>query len=159
MNLNIAEANLNNKTEARHVLFLTNTYALDIMGGGKPLSNYVQEHLIDGLKATPNSLIYLAYIDNNPVGIATCFIGYSTFYAKNLINIHDLGVIPEARGMGVGKALIETVVKKANEMDCCKVTLEVLENNPARNLYEREGFEYGEDKFLFMTKMMVDKGL
>ncbi|MEQ9307936.1 MAG: GNAT family N-acetyltransferase [Balneolaceae bacterium] len=158
MNLNIVQANLNIKAEARHVLFLTNTYALDKMGGGKPLSSYVQEHLIDGLKAAPNSLIYIAYIDNNPVGIATCFIGYSTFYAKNLINIHDLSVIPKARGMGVGKALIKTVIEKAKELNCCKITLEVLENNPARNLYEREGFEYGEQKFLFMTKLVVDEG-
>lgn len=152
MNLNIIEADLQNKTHTNHILFLTNIYALDKMGGGKPLTRYVQENLIEGLKQTSSVLVFLAYQGETPIGIANCFMGYSTFHAKKLINIHDLGVVPEARGKGVGKALIYTITQKAKELDCCKITLEVLENNPARKLYEREGFEYGKPKFFFMTK-------
>ncbi|GAB5410474.1 MAG: GNAT family N-acetyltransferase [Balneolaceae bacterium] len=154
MEIRIIEADLDNEVHGREILFLTNTYAQDIMGGGKSLSEDVQENLIEGLRTTPNSLIFIAYYEKKPVGIANCFIGYSTFYAKKLINIHDLGVIPEARGKGIGKALIRGITEKAEQLDCCKVTLEVLENNPARNLYEREGFEYGDPKFLFMTKLI-----
>ena len=154
MIVSIIEANLENPIHTEHILYLTNTYAKDIMGGGKPLSDFVQENLIEGLKAAMNSIHFIAYEDGLPIGIANCFVGYSTFYAKKLINIHDLGVIPTARGKGVGKALIDRVTEKAKEMDCCKVTLEALENNPARRLYEREGFEYGDPKFFFMTKLI-----
>lgn len=150
----IIEADLANKTHTEHILFLTNMYSKDTMGGGNPLPEFVRDNMIDGLREISNALIFIAYEEEKPVGIANCFIGYSTFYAKNLINIHDLGVVPEGRGKGIGKALIEAVTQRAKELDCCKVTLEVLENNPARNLYEREGFEYGNPKFLFMTKKL-----
>ncbi|MFO8066626.1 MAG: hypothetical protein R6U11_03490 [Bacteroidales bacterium] len=36
--------------------------------------------------------------------------------------------------------------------NCCKVTLEVREDNRARNLYERSGFSYGEPRMFFMEK-------
>ncbi len=155
MNIQILEADFNNPKHVEHILFLTNTYAKDIMGGGKALSKEVQETMIDGYKAMSTALPFLAYVDDKPVGVANCFWGYSTFYAKKLINIHDLGVVPEARGLGIGKALIDAVVTKAKEHDCCKVTLEVLENNPARRLYEREGFEYGNTPFFYMSKLLV----
>ncbi len=151
----IIEADLEDPVHCDHILFLTNTYALDVMGGGKPLSEFVRQNLIKGLKETPGSINFLAYDGDKPVGAANCFTGYSTFYAKKLINIHDLGVAPEARGKGIGKALIDAVYAKAKELDCCKVTLEVLENNPARRLYEREGFEYGDPKFYFMTRLIL----
>lgn len=152
MKITILEADLNNTVHAEHILFLTNTYSKDVMGRGEPLPEFVQKNLLSGLKEMPNALIFLAYNEDKPVGIASCFIGYSTFYAKKLINIHDLGVIPDARGKGIGKALIGAVSKKAKALDCCKVTLEVLENNPARRLYEREGFEYGDPVFFYMAK-------
>lgn len=154
MSLKIIEADLENPLHTNHILYLTNMYSMDIMGGGEPLPEHVLENMISGLKEMPNALVFLAFEEEVPIGIANCFIGYSTFYAKKLINIHDLGVIPEGRGKGVGGALIKAVVAKAKELDCCKVTLEVLENNPARRLYEREGFEYGDPKFYFMTKLI-----
>ena len=49
---------------------------------------------------------------DNPVGAAVCFIGFSTFAAKPLINIHDFVVLPAARGKGVGRRLLEAVEKK-----------------------------------------------
>ncbi len=155
MNVEVVEADFNNPKHVEHILFLTNTYAKDRMGCGKSLSENVLKTMIEGYKAMPTALPFLAYQDSKPIGVANCFWGYSTFYAKKLINIHDLGVVPEARGMGIGKAMIEAVVAKAKAHDCCKVTLEVLENNPAKRLYEREGFEYGSTPFFYMSKLLV----
>lgn len=154
MSLKIIEADLDNSEHAEHILFLTNTYAMDIMGGGKPLKDSVQQNLVEGMRKMPTAVVFIAYEYDKPVGIANCFYGYSSFYAKKLINIHDLGVVPEARGKGVGAALIQAVTDKAKATDCCKVTLEVLENNPARRLYEREGFEYGDPHYFFMSKYL-----
>jgi ribosomal protein S18 acetylase RimI-like enzyme len=65
-----------------------------------------------------------------------------------LINIADLAVLPEHRGKGIRRRLLEAVEGKARQERCCKVTLEVQENNQrARRVYERAGFEqafYGE---------------
>jgi ribosomal protein S18 acetylase RimI-like enzyme len=88
-------------------------------------------------------------LDETAVGIATCFLGFSTFAARPLINVHDLAVLPEHRGRGIGRGLLEAVEHCARERGCAKVTLEVQENNsPARRLYKRMGFAqavYAED--------------
>jgi len=58
-----------------------------------------------------------------------------------LINIHDLAVIPEARGQGVGQQMLAFVEREANARGACKITLEVLTgNDTARRSYERFGF-------------------
>jgi ribosomal protein S18 acetylase RimI-like enzyme len=93
----------------------------------------------------PTAHIFLAYAESRPVGIAVCFRGFSTFAAKQLINIHDLAVLPEFRGQGVGRKLLAAVEQKARELDCCKLTLEVQEHNQhARGLYESFGFAQAE---------------
>lgn len=71
-------------------------------------------------------------------GPLTCFLGFSTFAAKPTVNIHDLAVLPEHRGQGVGTALLAAVERAARERGCAKVTLEVQENNRrARAVYQR----------------------
>lgn len=151
MSVTILQADFNNREHTEHIVNLTNAYAQDEMGGGTPLPEKVRKKLIAGLQAMPTSLVLLAFDDGEPVGIANCFWGFSTFHARKLINIHDLAVLPGARGKGVGKALINKVKEIARNAGCCKVTLEVLENNPARRLYEREGFEYGNPPYYFMS--------
>ncbi len=80
-------------------------------------------------------------INGEAVGISVCFVGFSTFSARPLINIHDLAVLPAQRGNGVGRQLLAGVERKARDLGCCKVTLEVLENNRrALKLYAAAGF-------------------
>jgi ribosomal protein S18 acetylase RimI-like enzyme len=86
-------------------------------------------------------LIFLAFEGEQPVGVAVCFIGFSTFAAKPLINIHDCMVLPAFRGKGVGRRLLDAVEAKARELGCCKLTLEVMDNNDrALRAYEAAGF-------------------
>lgn len=135
------EADLDQPDHQRDVLVLTAAYALDSMGNGGPLPPEVLERLIPGLKNHPTTLIFLAYKNGHAVGLATCFRGFSTFAARPLINISDLAVLPEYRGIGIGRQLLAAVERKARELGCCKVTLEVQENNAkARRTYEQAGF-------------------
>ncbi len=141
-NIEIIEADLDRSEHRQHVLELINAYAEDPKGNGRPLDPQVRSNLIAGLKDHPTTLIFLAYRKRDAVGIAVCFIGFSTFAARPLINIHDLAVLPAQRGQGIGRRLLQAVEHKAQELGCCKVTLEVQENNqPARHLYENFGFE------------------
>jgi GNAT superfamily N-acetyltransferase len=71
-------------------------------------------------------------------------LGFSTFYARPLVNVHDLSVLAAHRGQGVGRQLLAAVEAEAQRLGCCKLTLEVLERNPARRLYESCGFEHVE---------------
>jgi GNAT superfamily N-acetyltransferase len=144
----IVEADLDRPDHQRDVLSLTTAYALDPMGNGGPLHPDVLERLIPGLKSHPTTLIFLAYVDGQPVALATCFRGFSTFAALPLVNISDLAVLPAYRGQGIGRELLAVVERKARVLGCCKLTLEVQENNArARHLYEEVDFTqavYGE---------------
>jgi ribosomal protein S18 acetylase RimI-like enzyme len=145
--IEVIEGDLSRTDHQRDVLALTDAYACDPMGNNGPLPPDVRARLIDGLRSHPTTLVFLAYDEGEAVGIATCFVGFSTFYARPLINIHDLAVVRERRGRGVGRMLLAAVEQKARTIDCCKVTLEVLaDNERARRIYERAGFgvaEYG----------------
>ena len=152
--LNIIEGDLSKKEHAEAFEKLTDAYALDPMGLGRPLPVQRKEILIDALKKFPLQLIYIAYLNGKPAGLATCFFSFSTFHAAKVKNIHDLVVLPEYRSNGIGNALLEAVEKKAKAEKCCKVTLEVRTDNSARNLYERFGFTYGKPKMYFMSKLI-----
>jgi len=137
---------------------LLNIYAQDLLGFRSGIDNNILQALVPGLEKTPNNLVLLARVDNSYVGMAICFFSFSTFHAMPLINIHDFMVCPEYRGRGIGKALLDEIERIAREKGCCKITLEVQENNTAaRRLYGNFGFT---DSFLdpeagsqlFMTK-------
>jgi ribosomal protein S18 acetylase RimI-like enzyme len=143
--IEIIEAELNLAKHQRDVLAMVDAYAQDPMGNGRPLSPEVREALIPALKNHPTTLIFLAYEGDAPCGVAVCFLGFSTFAAKPLVNIHDLAVLTSHRGRGVGRMLLEGVEKKALELGCCKLTLEVQANNhPAQGLYQSVGFAQAE---------------
>lgn len=137
----IVEADLDNKAHQAAILQMLDAYSRDPMGDGKPLAPEVRKTLIPGLQQHPTTIIFLSFAEKAPVGIAVCFRGFSTFAAKPLINIHDFAVLPECRGMGLGRRMLEKIEQKAIEMGCCKLTLETQENNTrARRVYEAAGF-------------------
>ena len=140
------------------ILRLIDMYAQDPMGGGHALSPFVRQNMIAGLKSHPTTRAFLAYAGEKAIGVAVCFLGFSTFAAKPLLNVHDLAVDPEFRGRGVGKLLLSEAEKTARELGCCKLTLEVLEfNERAMRTYKSFGFEPGQDaekngRMLFYAK-------
>jgi GNAT superfamily N-acetyltransferase len=139
--IEIVEADLGSREHQQAVLTLSNAYAMDPMGNGKPLSEQVQRTLISGLQQHPTTMIFLAFQDRQAVGIATCFGGFSTFAARPLINIHDFYVIPECRGQKIGQMILAAIEQKARATNCCKITLEVQQNNHrAQRVYESAGF-------------------
>ncbi len=144
----VIEADLGTSDHRDAVRALTAAYALDPMGNSGPLPESTLDRLVDGLRDHPTTMILLAYSGDEPVGIATCFRGFSTFAARPLLNLHDLAVLPEYRGRGIGQRLLAAVEAKARQLGCCKVTLEVQENNDrARRVYGEAGFAqsvYGE---------------
>lgn len=150
--LEIVTADFENPTHTDAVLTITDLYARDPMGLKKPLSKDVKDKLIQRLKEFPGTLCFIAFIDAEAAGVANCFYSFSTFNAQRVINIHDLAVNPKFRNKGIGQALLTAVEKRAADEDCCKITLEVREDNRARNLYERHGFSYGNPPMLFMEK-------
>ena len=55
----------------------------------------------------------------------------------------------EARGMGLGTALLRAIKDEASAQNCDDVRLDVIDSNPrAKALYEREGFVTGKTQSL-----------
>jgi len=150
--IKIIQADLNNSKHARDIVQIVDLFARDPMGQDKALDEETLVDMIAEMKKIPTTMTYIAYLGEKALGIVTCFIGFSTFTASKTFKIHDVAVHPDARGMGIGTKMLEMVEAEAEKMGCSKITLEVRTDNPAKKLYEREGFEYGEPKWWFMTK-------
>lgn len=141
MELQIIQVNYQNPQHADALLTLLDMYARDPMGGSEPLSEYTQQNLIRELSQLPHALSLLAYYQHQPVGLLNAFMGFSTFRCKPLLNIHDIAVKPEQRGLGIARALLEKAEHIARQRGCGKLTLEVLEGNQqAQKLYRAAGF-------------------
>jgi len=138
---NILFADYSDEFHTSAIVNLMNAYAMDKMGGGEPLPEVVKQNLVSEMAKVPNAFTVLSFVDGKPAGLINCFMGFSTFKAKPLINIHDIIVISDYRGMQLSQLMLEKVEELALEKGCCKLTLEVLQGNTiAQNSYEKFGF-------------------
>ncbi|GFM81275.1 N-acetyltransferase [Pseudomonas cichorii] len=137
----VLQASYTNPVHAEAIGFVLNHYAEDVMGGGESLSADTRQQLAIELAKRPHAFSVLAFIANEPVGLVNCFEGFSTFACRPLVNIHDVAVLPQHRGLGICQKMLAKVEEIARQRGCCKLTLEVLEGNEtAQRVYARQGF-------------------
>jgi len=139
--IQVTPIDLENSSHAQVLVELLEHYALDAMGGGRGLTADVRARLVAELRKIPGYHGALAYVQEEAVGLINCFTGFSTFAARPLLNVHDIVVRNPWRGRGIGQALLAWAQQRAGELQCCKLTLEVLSTNVrAMRAYERAGF-------------------
>jgi putative acetyltransferase len=113
-------------------------------GAAKPGTAYYDaatDHLPDLFAATPRSAYFVAERGGEVLG------GGGIFPTENLpadtVELVKLYLLPAARGLGVGKALIQQCLKAARAAGYARVYLETTEElTQAIPLYERLGFSY-----------------
>jgi len=89
---------------------------------------------------TPRAEVIIAEQNGGPVGFALFFHNYSTFIGGPGIYLEDLYVRPEARGRGVGRALLAHLADTTISRGCARLEWAVLDwNAPAIAFYERMG--------------------
>jgi len=155
MNTSFEYCDFENPMHLTALVDLTNHYMADPMGEAPPLNKIEQLRLVDGLANHPSALVLFILYDGVIVGLATCFIPFSTFNVKPYLYIHDLVVYSDYRNKGLGKALMEKLIELSKERDYCKITLEVREDNfQAQGLYYSLGFEECTPTMLFWTKTL-----
>ena len=82
----------------------------------------------------------IAELDGVPVGFALFFQNFSTWTGKPGIYLEDLYVTPEARGAGVGTALLRHLAGLALDRGCGRFEWAVLDwNTPAIDFYRAMG--------------------
>ena len=88
----------------------------------------------------PYAEVVLAVDEDRPVGFALFFHNFSTFLGRPGIYLEDLFVVPEERGSGVGRNLLEHLARLAVDRGCGRLEWAVLDwNRDAIAFYERLG--------------------
>ena len=79
----------------------------------------------------------VAEVDGKVVGLVHYLYHRSTTMIEDVCYLQDLFTAPEARGHGVGRALIDFVYGEAAKAGSRRVYWNTHEDNPARKLYDR----------------------
>ena len=155
MTIVVEEADFDNPADCGALIEIIDSYARGPGGQNAPLSEEAKANMCRGLAAQANMTVLLASLSGRKVGAAVCIWAFSTFAGKLMFNIHDLAVLPELRGQGVGRALMSDVERRARDADCCKVSLEVFDSNEgAKRLYVSQGFGSLETPIIFLSKKL-----
>ena len=113
------------------------------------LANY--EHLSNEVVATPELLrewiferqkaeVLFALDGETPVGFALFFHNFSTFLGRAGLYLEDLYVLPEHRGKGYGKALLQELARIAVARGCGRLEWWCLDwNAPSIEFYRSMG--------------------
>lgn len=98
-----------------------------------------------GFGATPKFKCFVADKNGKIEGIALVYTRFSTWNGL-VLHLEDLIVSQNQRGFGLGTALLDTVVKYADELGAKRVSWEVLDwNEPAIEFYEKKGADVKRD--------------
>ena len=95
-------------------------------------ADLLEEWIFDKQKAE----VIFAVVDGKEVGFALYFHNFSTFLGRAGIYLEDLFVLPEYRGNGYGKALLQRLAAIAVERGCGRLEWSCLDwNQPSIDFY------------------------
>jgi len=117
---------------------------------------FSREELISEVEQE-EGVFFLAAIDEEPVGYARLRLKNHLAH-EQAIEIARIYALNKAIGKGVGRALMQECIRKAQELDMKYIWLGVWEKNDrAIKFYENWGFErFGEHAFLLGTDLQTD---
>lgn len=96
------------------------------------------------------SVIFLALLDRQGLGFTQMYPSYTSVSMERILILYDLYVIPDARRLGVGKALMERAHRFAHESGAKRVELSTAKDNrPAQALYESLDYQRDEDFYFY----------
>ena len=104
------------------------------------------------------SVLLLAFLDGGrrikPVGLVHLYPTFSSLTLRRQWVVSDLFVVPESRGRGVGKALMNRARQLAEETDADALILETATDNLiAQKLYERLGYRRDQEFYRYALKI------
>lgn len=96
--------------------------------------------------------IFIAFEGNTAIGFTQLFPTFSSVSMERSYILNDLYVIPEARGKGVGKLLLNYAQEWTRNKGYKGLALETAGDNPAQKLYEKEGWTKDEGYLHYFWK-------
>ena len=110
---------------------------------GFPLPAEGLETRIRRYAEMPGHAVFLVHLDTGPAGVGTVVISFGLEYGW-LAELEDLYVLPEARGAGVARRLVEHAARWASEQGCSAmlvtITPEGQESHDLIGFYSHLGF-------------------
>ena len=98
--------------------------------------------LADQLFEKKNAEVFFALEDGEEVGFALFFHNFSTFLGRAGLYLEDLFILPEHRGKGYGKAILQKLAAIAVERGCGRMEWWCLDwNAPSIGFYRSLGAE------------------
>ena len=98
----------------------------------------------------PAAEVVIGYEGEEPVGFALFFQNYSTFIGRPGLYLEDLFVVPDRRGRGYGRRLLQHLARIAVDRNYGRVEWAVLDwNEPAIRFYRSLGARSMDDWTLF----------
>lgn len=98
-----------------------------------------------------DTIFYIAYIDNKPVGFTHLFHSFSSVSLQPLFILNDLFVDSNYRNLGNGVALMNKAKALCKELNYKGIGLQTENTNPAQHLYESLGWKKDTDLHYFWT--------
>jgi GNAT superfamily N-acetyltransferase len=116
-------------------------------GGHAPASDEaasqkIEAMVADELKGDANKYLIAESANGEPLGVTNAeLISLENVFApKKTIHVHVVYVLPKYRRRGVASALLRRILDWGRTVDAELCTLNVLAGNPARSLYDKNGF-------------------
>ena len=107
-----------------------------------PHSPYFEAAIVQIAKGEPMARAWMVRHADRVVGYVVLTLGYSIEYGGRDGFIDDLYLIPEARGRGWGRIVVDFALSEAVRLGIRTLHLEVeANNNRAQSLYRFAGFE------------------
>lgn len=96
---------------------------------------YSSESLLKQMEEQHHEFI-LCYDGNKAVGFAS----FSNV-GEGMFKLHKIYILPDRQGRGIGRFMIDHIIRAIREKGAVALDLNVNRHNPARFFYERLGFE------------------
>lgn len=108
----------------------------------RKLRNETLQKVYNNALKSENQKLIAGLIDNKIIGFCSLTIKNNLWQAGNLGHIDELIVDNNLRGQGIGKKLIDEIVRIAKENKCIRIELDsALHREEAHLFYESIGFE------------------
>ncbi|MFC2953706.1 GNAT family N-acetyltransferase [Marinicaulis aureus] len=112
-----------------------------------------EEVRLHGFGPHPDFRALIAEFKGKPVGLAVYFSEFSTWRGRRGVYIQDIYVTPDQQGAGVGRRLINAVLKRARNDGAVYLRLAADRSNAAASrFYRRIGFREAREDRIFVLE-------
>ena len=117
------------------------------LGKGGVMTSTAADIARFGFGEQPHFEALLAFDAAEAVGLAVYFFEFSTWRGRPGVYVQDMYVAPRVRGRGLGRDLMEAVLRRSRERGGSYVKLAVYDGNEqAIGFYRTLGFEICDDE-------------